>query len=867
MKSYKTLIFVALLVVIGNNAFSQINGINYQAVAVDEQGKEIAGMDLRGNIIHNKAINVRFSILLGSSTGTILYQETHSTNTDPHGLFTLVIGQGVTTSQGAVNSIVDIDWSTQNHYLKVEIDFKQSGGYKLMGIQQLLAVPYSYYALKSGNPPQELTLTGNELSISNGNTITLPAGSYTAGEGIDITGNTITNTAPNQLQVLSISNDTIFLSNGGFVKLPPVGSNISYTDLLNKPTNLSQFNNDVGFIANESDPNFQASAAFGISLTNIANWNSSFSWGNHAGLYRPISYVPDWSEITGKPILFDGTWTNLSGKPVLATVSTSGSYNDLLNKPMLFSGSYSDLTNKPVLFDGTWNSLSGKPTTIAEYGITDAFNGDYNNLSNKPLLFSGSYTDLSNKPSLFSGNFSDLAGKPTTLLGYGITDAMNTSHSAYGITSSDITNWTVAYNWGNHATQGYLKSYTETDPIFSAWNKSNGISITASQVSDFETSVTNNAAVLANTSKNSYPTADATKLAGIETGAEVNVNADWNATSGDGQILNKPTLATVATSGNYNDLTNKPTNISHFTNDAGYLTSISVPSQTAGDILFYDGTNWARIPKGTVGQVMTINPTGNYVWVNQYNTPMASTTSATNIKSTGATLNGIVNANNLSTTVTFEYGTTTAYGNTIVATQSPVIGNSNNNVNAIITGLTLGTVYHYRVKSENALGVFYGSDNQFTTAYAIGESYFGGIIFYLDGTGQHGLVSALSDQSAGAVWGCYPLKIGGTSSAFGTGNQNTNAIVAGCATYGIAARICYNLVLNGFSDWFLPSKNELLLMYSNLKMAGLGNFSDNYYWSSSEETNLYALYVSFIDGSMSTYTKEGALRVRAVRAF
>lgn len=541
MKSYKTLIFVALLVVIGNNAFSQINGINYQAVAVDEQGKEIAGMDLRGNIIHNKAINVRFSILLGSSTGTILYQETHSTNTDPHGLFTLVIGQGVTTSQGTVNSIVDIDWSTQNHYLKVEIDFKQSGGYKLMGIQQLLAVPYSYYALKSGNPPQELTLTGNELSISNGNTITLPVGSYTAGEGINITGNTITNTAPNQLQVLSISNDTIFLTNGGFVKLPPVGSNISYTDLLNKPTNLSQFINDVGFIANESDPNFQASAAFGISLTNIANWNSSFSWGNHAGLYRPIFYVPDWSEITGKPILFDGTWASLSGKPLFATVSTSGNYNDLLNKPMLFSGSYSDLTNKPVLFDGTWNSLNGKPTTIAEYGITDAFNGDYNNLSNKPLLFSGSYTDLSNKPSLFSGNFSDLTGKPTTLLGYGITDAMSTSHSAYGITSADITNWTVAYNWGNHATQGYLKSYTETDPIFSAWNKSNGISITSSQVSDFETSVTNNAAVLANTAKNSYPTADATKLAGIEIGAEVNVNADWNATSGDGQILNKPT--------------------------------------------------------------------------------------------------------------------------------------------------------------------------------------------------------------------------------------------------------------------------------------------------------------------------------------
>lgn len=52
---------------------------------------------------------------------------------------------------------------------------------------------------------------------------------------------------------------------------------------------------------------------------------------------------------------------------------------------------------------------------------------------------------------------------------------------------------------------------------------------------------------------------DKTKLNGIAAGAEVNVNADWNAESGDAQILNKPTLATVATSGSYNDLTNKPT--------------------------------------------------------------------------------------------------------------------------------------------------------------------------------------------------------------------------------------------------------------------------------------------------------------------
>ncbi len=108
---------------------------------------------------------------------------------------------------------------------------------------------------------------------------------------------------------------------------------------------------------------------------------------------------------------------------------------------------------------------------------------------------------------------------------------------------------------------GTVDSITETDPGFNEWDKSTGVSITASQVSDFQTSVTNNSEVLANTAKQSYPTEDATKLAGIEEGAEVNVNADWSAVSGDAQVLNKPALATVATSGSFTDLTNIPTTI------------------------------------------------------------------------------------------------------------------------------------------------------------------------------------------------------------------------------------------------------------------------------------------------------------------
>jgi hypothetical protein len=95
--------------------------------------------------------------------------------------------------------------------------------------------------------------------------------------------------------------------------------------------------------------------------------------------------------------------------------------------------------------------------------------------------------------------------------------------------------------------------------------------------------------------------------------------------------------------------------------------------------------------------------------------PTCTTQRATNIFATGVTLNGTVNANDLSTTVTFEYGTTTSYGITATASQSPVTGNTNINVSSDISGLTGGITYHFRIKVENSLGVTYGSDMEFFT--------------------------------------------------------------------------------------------------------------------------------------------------------
>jgi uncharacterized protein (TIGR02145 family) len=95
--------------------------------------------------------------------------------------------------------------------------------------------------------------------------------------------------------------------------------------------------------------------------------------------------------------------------------------------------------------------------------------------------------------------------------------------------------------------------------------------------------------------------------------------------------------------------------------------------------------------------------------------PSSNTLPVSNIQLTSATLHGSVNPNSLSTTVNFEWGTTTSYGNTVTPAQSPLTGNSSVIVTADLSGLASGTTYHVRIKVENSLGVTYSSDLIFKT--------------------------------------------------------------------------------------------------------------------------------------------------------
>jgi hypothetical protein len=152
---------------------------------------------------------------------------------------------------------------------------------------------------------------------------------------------------------------------------------------------------------------------------------------------------------------------------------------------------------------------------------------------------------------------------------------------------------------------------------------------------------------------------------------------------------------------------------------------------------------------------------------------------------------------------------------------------------------------------------------------SIGQSYQGGMIFYIDNTKEHGLICATSDQSSDLQWwNGTNVTTNATGSAVGTGQANTNAIVAAQGTGNYAAQCCNDLSLNGYDDWFLPSLDELDLMYTNLQVEGHLSFSSAIYWSSTEFQYNTARCLDFTNGTALCWgSRDLKHYVRAVRAF
>ena len=183
-------------------------------------------------------------------------------------------------------------------------------------------------------------------------------------------------------------------------------------------------------------------------------------------------------------------------------------------------------------------------------------------------------------------------------------------------------------------------------------------------------------------------------------------------------------------------------------------------------------------------------------------------------------------------------------------------------------------VYNTATVSDVTLGYYYNSGTTgspvwtkfVTNTLAIGDSYQGGIIFWLDATGQHGLIAATADQSTGIMWnnGSYTIT-NVVRDGIGAGIYNTERIIVNQGVGSYAAQLCANYQGGGYGDWYLPSKYELSLLYAQRTV--IGGFDNTLYWSSNEFDVNQAWMQAFYVNHQTSLNKQTTGWVRAIRAF
>ncbi len=196
-------------------------------------------------------------------------------------------------------------------------------------------------------------------------------------------------------------------------------------------------------------------------------------------------------------------------------------------------------------------------------------------------------------------------------------------------------------------------------------------------------------------------------------------------------------------------------------------------------------------------------------------------------------------------------------------------------VNSTVMGTSQLLSVPYAMYAETSGAIAGGS------THYVGELYLGGIVYWVDATGEHGLIASLDDLDGGSgvAWSdVIDVVVPNGAQDFYNGASNTDAIIAQ-QTSTSAAQLCRTIG----SDWYLPSHSELELLGDarvaiNNILANDGNSATNglnisnsspygYYWSSTENGNDYAWYLSLLYGNMSNGSKSNTCRVRAVRAF
>ena len=376
------------------------------------------------------------------------------------------------------------------------------------------------------------------------------------------------------------SSDDAYIKNKPSKKRVYAGQNISITEDTNGFTISSSYTQEQADWneADSSDPAFIKNKPTIPTATSDLTNDSGFITLNDV----PAQVNADWDSNSGASEILNKPDLSIYAETAnLATVATTGDYDDLVNKP----------TIPAAQVNSDWNASSGVAEILNKPNLsTVATTGDYNDLSNRPSIpaaqvnadwnSSSGVSEILNKPTLAavatSGDYSDLSNTPTI-----------------PTATSDLTN-----------DSGYITLSDVPAQVQSDWNEadSNDPAYIQNKPTLATVAMTGDYTDLSNTPSIPTATSDLTNDSGYITLSDVpaQVQSDWTESdsSDPSYIANKPTLAAVATSGDYSDLSNTPsipTATSDLTNDSGYITLSDVPAQVQSDWTEADSNDPAYI--------------------------------------------------------------------------------------------------------------------------------------------------------------------------------------------------------------------------------------------------------------------------------